>query len=137
MKRILTLLLAVTLLCNMAEVEAAGKKKVTKIKTCKEGKTYTLTGKVKRINYEHSSGRHFIVYLLKLDKKIKINTELAGKVKTGEIQLAWMYNGDSKKNKFYKLRGKRVKVRGKVYGNVTSYYAVPIYINMKSIKKCK
>ena len=77
----------------------------------------------------------FIVYLLKLDKKFKIKTDLAGKTKASKVQLALMYSGDNKKNKLYKLRGKHVKVRGKLYGQITAYYVVPIYIDMKSIKR--
>lgn len=46
-----------------------------------------------------------------------------------------MYSGDNKKNKLYKLRGKHVKVRGKLYGQITAYYVVPIYMDMKSIKR--
>ena len=34
-----------------------------------------------------------------------------------------------------KVRGKHVKVRGKLYGQITAYYVVPIYIDMKSIKR--
>ena len=107
----------------------------SKMKTYKEGKTYTLTGKVQRINYEHPNGRHFIVYLLKLDKKFKIKTALVGKTKASKVKLALMYSGDNKKNKLYKLRGKHVKARGKLYGQITAYYVVPIYIDMKSIKR--
>ena len=135
MKKVVKLfLVTVLLLCiqGALNTECA----YSKMKTCKEGKTYTLTGKVQRINYEHPNGKHFIVYLLKLDKKFKIKTELAGKTKASKVQLALMYSGDNKKNKLYKLRGKHVKVRGKLYGRGTAYYAVPIYMmDMKSIKR--
>ena len=56
-----------------------------KTKMYKEGKTYTLTGKVERINYEHPNGRHCFVYLLKLDKKFKIETELVGKPEAKKV----------------------------------------------------
>ena len=135
MKKVVKLFLAVVLLlCIQGAVNTESA--YSKMKTYKEGKTYTLTGKVQRINYEHPNGRHFIVYLLKLDKKFKIKTELAGKTKASKVQLALMYSGDNKKNKLYKLRGKHVKVRGKLYGRGTAYYAVPIYMmEMKSIKR--
>lgn len=48
-----------------------------------------------------------------------------------------MYSGDSKKNKLYKLRGKHVRVRGKLYGGMTAYYVVPVYIDLKTIEKIK
>ena len=108
-----------------------------KTKMYKEGKTYTLTGKVERINYEHPNGRHFFVYLLKLDKKFKIKTAMDGKPEAKKVQLALMYSGDSKKNKLYKLRGKHVKVRGKLYGGMTAYYVVPVYMKYKTIEKIK
>lgn len=134
MKKVVKLfLVTVLLLCiqGALNMECA----YSKMKTYKEGKPYTLTGKVQRINYEHPNGKHFIVYLLKLDKKFKIKTELAGKTKASKVQLALMYSGDNKKNKLYKLRGKHVKVRGKLYGQITAYYVVPIYMDMKSIKR--
>lgn len=135
MKKVVKLFLVVLLLlCIQGAVNTESA--YSKMKTYKEGKTYTLTGKVQRINYEHPNGKHFIVYLLKLDKKFKIKTELAGKTKASKVQLALMYSGDNKKNKLYKLRGKHVKVRGKLYGRGTAYYAVPIYMmDMKSIKR--
>jgi hypothetical protein len=48
-----------------------------------------------------------------------------------------MYSGDSKKNKLYKLRGKHVRVRGKLYGGMTAYYVVPVYIDLETIEKIK
>lgn len=135
MKKVVKLFLVVVLLlCIQGAVNTESA--YSKMKTYKEGKTYTLTGKVQRINYEHPNGRHFIVYLLKLDKKFKIKTALVGKTKASKVQLALMYSGDNKKNKLYKLRGKHVKVRGKLYGRGTAYYAVPIHMmEMKSIKR--
>ena len=66
MKKVVKLFLVVVLLlCIQGAVNTESA--YSKMKTYKEGKTYTLTGKVQRINYEHPNGRHFIVYLLKLE----------------------------------------------------------------------
>ena len=86
MKKVVKLFLVVVLLlCIQGAVNTESA--YSKMKTYKEGKTYTLTGKVQRINYEHPNGRHFIVYLLKLDKKFKIKTALVGKQKHQKFNL--------------------------------------------------
>lgn len=42
-----------------------------KTKMYKEGKTYTLTGTVERINYEHPNGRHFLCTFLNWIKNLR------------------------------------------------------------------
>lgn len=137
MKRILCFAFIGIFLASCVSIAGKSEEVCAKKRIYKEGKTYTLTGTIERTDFVHPTERHYTVYLLKLDKPFWINGDQTGMVHAEKVQLALMYSGDNKKNKLYKLRNKHVKVRGKVYGSCTAWYAVPIYVNKAKVKSGK
>ena len=82
-------------------------------KTYKEGKVYTVTGRLIKRTYNHGgNGLKITGYMLVLGKKITISSARYGSFKGKEIDI----NANSLSMKSYsmltKLVGKRVKVKG-------------------------
>lgn len=82
-------------------------------KTYREGKTYTLTGKLRRRTYRHGGNGTLITgYTIQLGKKVKIVSSRYNNYKGKELDIN--VNMLSSKNyaKLKKWVGKKVKVRG-------------------------
>lgn len=106
---------------------------VSHAKVYKEGKKYTFTGKVKKIRWQHINGTWQTSYVLTLNKKIKVKTQVMGKTKEKKIQI-W---GETKKlrKKIKKCVGKKIKVKGRLDAHGSSYYYFPVDLQVLEIKK--
>lgn len=99
----------------------------------KEGKKYTFTGKVKKIRWQHINGTWQTSYVLTLNKKIKVKTQVMGKTKEKKIQI-W---GETKRlrKKIKKCVGNKIKIKGRLDAHGSSYYYTPVDLQVLEIKK--